>query len=776
MERFAFGQSVTRREDPRLLTGAGRYSDDIDLPEQAHAVLVRSPHAHARVRSIDADDARAMEGVLAVYTGRDLDAAGLGTLPCLLQVPTADGSEMVMPPRPLLAGDVVRHVGEPVAMVVAADRDTARSAAEEVLVDYEMLDAVCDTASAADEDKPRVHEQAPRNTSFVWEHGDGDAAERALAGSARVVRLTLVNNRIIANPLEPRVALGYWEDDRFTLYTPTQGPHKIKQMLAEHIFGMAPESFRVVTTDVGGGFGMKIFLYAEQALVLFAARALNRPVKWVAERSADGFVSDAQGRDQVNEVELGVDEEARFTALRVHTHGNLGAYLSNFGPGHSTLFGIGVMPGAYRIPVVHARTRGVFTNTVPTDAYRGAGRPEAAYLLERTVDAAARELGMDPAELRRRNFIATGEMPYRTAVGRVYDSGDFARIMDAALCAADRGGFEQRRRQSRQQGRWRGLGIAYYIEACGGAPRENAELQADGEGRVWLLIGTQNNGQGHETAYTQVLAEKLGIDAERIGVLQGDTDIVATGNGTGGSRSIPVGAVVSEQAADDLIEKGRRLAAEHLEAAEADIEYANGSFRVAGTDRGMELGAIAARVAESQRLAGGRVTGLTGSGEFSPEAMTFPNGCHVCELEVDPETGGVEILRYTVVDDFGRVLNPDMLAGQVHGGIAQGIGQAMLEHCVYEEGSGQLLSGSLNDYCLPRADDVPRYDFRYDDSIPCATNPMGVKGAGEAGAIGAPPAVINAIVDALAGVGVSHVDMPATPLRVWQAINQARTG
>ena len=771
MGRFAIGQSVRRVEDRRLIAGQGRYTADIDLPGQAWGQVLRSPHGHARIAGIDTSAALALPGVLAVYTAADLDAAGLGSIRCLAPAKQPDGSTQPQPPHPILAGPVARHVGDPVAFVVAETAAQARDAADAVMVDYDILPAVADPIAAAAPGAPQLHAEADGNISFRWERGDRAGTDAAFAKAAHVVATRLVNNRLIINPIEPRAAIGDWDGTRFTLYSSSQGPHGLRRQLADHIFHLPEDAFHVVTPDVGGSFGMKIFLYAEQPLVLFAARALGRPVKWVGERAADAFLSDNHGRDQINEAELALDADGRFLALRVHSWANMGAYLSNFGPYIPTDCGVLMLNGTYRFQAIHSRVTGVYTNTVPVDAYRGAGRPEAIYVVERLVDTAARQLGIDPAELRRRNFIAAAEMPFKTTIGATYDSGDFAGNLGRALDRADYAGIAARKAEAATRGKLRGLGIAYYIENCGSGGEEIGRMAVAADGTVSFAIGTQDNGQGHQTAYAQIVADRLGIDIDRIRVIQGDTDLVATGRGTGGSRSLPIGGVSCERAALAVIEKGKRIAADVLEAAPADIEYADGTFRIAGTDRRASLAEIAAAAADPKHVPAGEQPGLKAEGAYGSTAYTFPNGCHICELDIDPDTGAVEIVGYTAVDDFGTVLNPLLLEGQVHGGVGQGIGQALYEHCVYD-GDGQLLSGSFMDYCMPRASDLPSVDFSLFEDAPCKTNPLGLKGAGEAGAIGAPPAVMNAIADALAARGVAPIDMPATPLRLWQALNE----
>jgi carbon-monoxide dehydrogenase large subunit len=764
--QFGFGQPVLRKEDRRLLTGAGRFADDLQPAGAAHAVVLRSPHAHATIRGIDVAAASGVPGVLGIFTGADLAADGIGDLPCEAPIANRNGRMMWQPPRPALARERVRHVGDPVALVVADSLAAARDAADLVAVDYAELASVTETAAALAADAPRVWDRRQGNLAVDWETGDAKAVKAAFAKAAHVVELNLVNNRIVTNALEPRVAIGDYEAaaGRFTLHTPSQGVHGLQEVLADAIFAVPADRIRVVTGDVGGGFGTKLFLYPEHVLVLYAARKLGRTVKWTGTR-ADSFQADAHARDHVTHAALALDAEGRFLGLRIETVANLGAYLSAFGPYIATSAGIRMLSGVYALPAIRAAVRCVYTNTVPIDAYRGAGRPEAIYVIERLADAAARRLGIGPDEIRRRNFIPA--LPYRTALGATYDSGAFAAALDKALAAADWPGFAARRDEAAARGRLRGIGLAYYVEECAGGGFETAELRFAPDRRVALLIGTQSNGQGHETAYAQLVAEGLGVPFDAVEVVQGDSDRIAEGYGTGGSRSIPVGGAATAQAVDAAVAKGREAAADMLEAAPADITFADGRFAIAGTDRSVGLFAVA----DAARDKG---DGLDVKQTFTAERFTYPNGCHVCELEVDPDTGQVRLLRYSIVDDFGRVLNPMLLQGQVHGGTAQGIGQALLERCVYEPGSGQLLSGSFMDYCLPRATDMPPIAFAT-NNVPCATHPLGLKGAGEAGAVGAPPAVINALLDALAPRGVSHIDMPATPEAIWRALNKTET-
>ena len=756
--QFGVGQPVRRKEDRRLITGKGRYLDDIAPANALRAYLLRSPHGHAAIRSIDVAAARRVAGVHAVLTGADAEADGVKPVPCLAPVPVKPGTPAQnLPRRTALATDRVRHVGDPVALVIADSLAQAKDAAELIEVEYEILPAVSDLKAAVAQGAPVIWPDSPGNINFTWADGDKKATDSAFAKATRTVTVEVVNNRVVPNSMEPRGAIGEFDggSGQYTLYASSQGAHLLKEIIAGAILPEAgAEKIRVVTPDVGGGFGMKIFLYPEYVLLLWAARRLRRPVKWIAERS-EGFLSDTQGRDNVTKAELALDANAKFLAIRVSTLANMGAYLSNFGPFIPTEAGKGMQVGVYAIPAAYVEVKGVFTNTVPVDAYRGAGRPEAAYMLERLVERAGRETGLGPAEIRRRNFVPASAMPFKTALGHTYDSGDFAANLAKALEAADWAGFAARKSDSARRGKQRGIGLSYYIEVCGGAPGVPALLRFEHDDSVTLIVGTQSNGQGHETAYAQIVAERLGIPFEKIALRQGDTAAMPTGSFTGGSRSVPVGGTASRMAADVVIEKGKQLAADLLEAASADIEFRDGTYVVAGTDRLIDIFSVARKAPEP----------LSGTAEFTPEVATFPNGCHVCELELDSETGTCAILRYTVVDDFGEVINPLLLSGQVHGGVVQGIGQALIERTVYDE-TGQLLTGSFTDYAMPRAGDLPSIDFRW-NPIPCRSNPLGIKGAGEAGAIGAPPAVMNALSDALGG---TDLDMPATPERIWRAL------
>ncbi len=781
------GAAVLRKEDRRFLTGAGNYTDDIQRPGQAYAEMVRSPFAHARIRAVRAEAARAAPGVLAVLTGADLAADKLGNIPTGWLIHGKDGSPMAEPPHPALALDRVRHVGDQVALVVADTRHRAREAAALVEVDYEELPAVVTPAQAIRPGAPLVWDQAKGNTCFDWHLGDRAAVEAAFAKAHRVVRLDLVNNRLIPNAIEPRAAIG--EYDRatgdHTLYTTSQNPHLTRLLLGAFSFGVPEHKLRVVAPDVGGGFGSKIFHYAEEVLVLWAARRLGRPVKWTAQRS-ESFVSDAHGRDHVTHGELAVDADGRFLGLRVSTVANMGAYLSTFAPAIPTYLYATLLAGCYRTPAIYAEVRAVFTNTAPVDAYRGAGRPEAAYVLERLVDGAARELGLDRAEIRRRNFIPSDAFPYATPVALEYDSGNYQATLDAALDRSRYAGFEERRGEARRRGKLRGIGLSTYVEACGLAPSaivgalgaraglyESAIVRVHPTGSITVFTGSHSHGQGHETTFAQVVADRLGVSSDQVEVVHGDTARCAFGMGTYGSRSISVGGSALAKAMDKVVAKGRKIAAHLLEASEGDVEFQDGKFTVAGTDRAKTLAEVALAAYVPHKYPAGLEPGLEETAFYDPKNFTFPAGCHVCEVEIDPETGAVEVVAFTAVDDVGRVINPMIVEGQVHGGVAQGIGQALLEGCLYDESNGQLLSGSFLSYAMPRAADLPSYDVATKET-PCPHNPLGVKGVGEVGSIGAPAAVMNAVVDALHHLGVRHVDMPATPERLWRAIRDAQ--
>ena len=761
--RFGVGQPATRVEDQRLVTGAGRYTDDIQPANAVHGVVVRSPHAHAAFTIGDLAEVRAMPGVLLVLTYPDV--AHLGGLPCGAPARNADGTRQVLPPYPVLADGVVRHVGDAVAFVVADTAEAARDAAEALPIAYEPRPAAIGLAAAERPGAPLVFDTVPGNLAFDVREGDRAATDAAFAAAHRTVSLTIVNNRLVTNYLEPRAAIGEYDgaSGRWTLTLGSQGSHGIRDGLARAIIKVSPDRIRVVTPDVGGGFGTKIFMYREYPLVLLAAEKVGRPVKWRAERT-EHFLGDAQGRDNVTTAELALDRDGRFTAMRVDLKADMGGYLSGFAPYIPTAGSL-MSPGVYAIPTIAIRIRGYYTHTLPVDAYRGAGRPEAAYVIERLVDHVARVTGDTPDAVRTRNFVPAAAMPYRTSTGKVYDTGEFEGHMRRAMELADWPGFAARRAASERRGKLRGRGLASYIEACAGGGAEDALVRVDRDGGATVLIGTQSTGQGHETAYAQLVADALDLPLERIRVRQGDTDEIATGGGTGGSRSIPVGGASVAGASRRLAEQLKEVAAEVLEAGLADLELADGLVRVVGTDRAISFADLATW-SEAQP------DKLQAKDSWKPPEATYPNGTHVCELEVDPETGEVELQTYVVVDDFGVTLNPSLLAGQVHGGIAQGVGQALHEHTVYDP-DGQLVTASLMDYRLPRAADLPEIVFET-RNVPSTTNALGMKGAGEAGAIGSCPAVINALVDALHDpYGVEHIDMPATPDAVRAAIRAA---
>ena len=773
MAKFGIGQPVRRVEDQRLVTGHGRYTTDISRPGQAWMVVVRSPHAHARIRAIDTAEAAAAPGVLAVVTAAEFDPEGRAQIPCFIPMTNRDGSKAPAPPHPMLVRDKVRHVGDNVAFVVAETLQQARDAAELVSVDYEELEPVVDTATAA-ESPVRVHEAIDRNIAFDWQYGEEKAVEEAFARAAHVTRLEFVNNRVVCNAMEPRACVAEYDaaEDRMTVWAPTQGGWMHRDVIAEAVLGMPKEKVRVLTPDVGGGFGMKSFVYPEYGMAAWAARRLGRPVKWVAERS-ESFLSDTQGRDHVTVAELAFDADHRILGMRVHVTANMGAYYYFFAPFIPTGAALKVLPGVYDVKALCYRVTGVVTNTVPVDAYRGAGRPESIYCIERLMETAAAELGLPGPELRRRNFIPPEAMPFTTAAGETYDSGEFARLMEACMAKADWAGAEARKAEARARGKLRGIGMCYYIESTMGDPAEAARVEFREDDTVAVYVGTQSNGQGHETAYAQVLCERLGVPFERIRIVQGDTDALPKGGGTGGSRSLTAEGTAILEASEKVIEKGRAFAAQHFEAAVADIRFADGVFRVAGTDKAigiMELAAIARAMPEPPE---GMENGLDAEAQIQLPAWTFPNGCHIAEVEIDPETATVRVVDYHVVDDFGVVLNPLLVEGQVHGGVVQGIGQALLEHTVYDPDSGQLVTGSFVDYALPRADDLPFIHFSTIE-VPCRNNPLGVKGCGEAGTVGSCGAVMNAVVDALRPLGIRHVDMPATPGRLWPILQRAK--
>ncbi|WP_020205868.1 xanthine dehydrogenase family protein molybdopterin-binding subunit [Cupriavidus sp. WS] len=779
------GAPVRRKEDYRFLTGNGQYTDDIVLPQQSYGYFVRSPHAHARIRAIDKAEALASPGVIAVFTGDDIAADKVGGLPCGWLIHSIDGSPMKEPPHPVLAQGKARHVGDQVALVVAETLQQARDAAEKIEVDYEELPAVVNTAQAACT-ATLVHDDVPENTSYVWGHGDRAATDAAFARAAHVTTLEIVNNRLIPNAIEPRAVNASYtkQDDSYTVYVANQNPHVERLLMGAFVLGLPESRLRIIAPDVGGGFGSKIFLYAEDVALTWASKKVRRPIKWTAERS-ESFLTDAHGRDHVTKAELALDADGRFLAMRVHTVANMGAYLSTFSSSVPTILYATLLAGQYATPAIYAEVRAVFTNTAPVDAYRGAGRPEATYVVERLVETAARELKMDPAELRRKNFIR--DFPYATPVGLTYDTGDYEPCLARAQELADVKGFPARRDEARQRGKLRGLGYSCYIEACGLAPSniagalgaraglfEVGEIRVHPTGTVTVFTGSHSHGQGHETTFAQVVADRLGIALDAVEVVHGDTGRVPFGMGTYGSRSLAVGGSAIMKALDKIEAKAKKIAAHLLEASDADIEFKDGVFSVAGTDRSKTFGEIALTAYVPHNYPLDKLEpGLNENAFYDPTNFTYPSGAYVCEVEVDPDTGESQVVKFTAVDDFGNIINPMIVEGQVHGGIGQGLGQAMLEQCIYDDDSGQLLTGSYMDYAMPRAADLPDFTVETAKGTPCTHNPLGVKGCGEAGAIGSPPAFINALVDALAPLGVRDIQMPATPHRVWQAIRQA---
>ncbi len=764
MGEFAIGQSVSRFEDPRLLRGGGRYVGDIVLPGMAFGHVLRSPHAHARIRSIDTSRAKAAPGVLAVLTGADWQASGWGDLPVPDGLKRRDGSSF-RPPYPALVTDRVRWAGDYVAFVVAETLVQAQDAAELIMVDYEALPAVVSTAQAT-EGAPRVWDECPDNIGFVQLFGDKTATDAAFARADHVVKHRFVINRVTAASMEPRGSIGDSNaaDGRYTIYTTLQRAHSFRAELAPIL--KVPESkIRVVAGDIGGSFGMKSAVYNEVALVLLASKLLSRPVKWISTRS-ESFLSDAQARDNVTHAELALDRDGIFLGLRVHTTASIGAYLQTGMPAFTG--NIGTLAGVYRTPAIHADVTAVFTHTNPVRPYRGNGRPEAAYVIERMIDLAADELGVDPAELRRKNYIAPDAMPFKTGLTFTYDSGEFEKSMDMALALADLAGFERRRAEARKRGKLRGIGLSNTIERAAAQGFEGAEIRFDKSGAATLLAGSVTHGQGHETIFKQIMCDRLGLDPDQVHYVQGDTDQVFVGEGTGGSRSATIGGSAVDSAAERIIAKAKTITAHLLEVDAADINFADGVFSSPKTNRTLTIKDVAKEAMEPSKLPKGMDVGLIATATYVAPVQNFPNGCHICELEIDEETGEVEIVRYSVVDDVGTVINPLLLKGQIVGGVAQGIGQILMEDINFDA-NGQNLAGSFMDYAMPRATDISAVDVK-SNPVPTRTNPLGVKGAGEAGCVGAMPAVANALVDALAQLGVRHVEMPATPERLWRAM------
>ncbi len=786
MSEHGMGASVRRKEDYRFLTGNGHYLDDMVRPRQTFACFVRSPHAHAKIRGIDTSSAASAPGVIGIFTGKDLEADGVGPLICGWGITDKNGEPHKAPAHPALATDEVRHVGDQLAVVIAETLEQARDGAELVSVDYEELPAVVLPKNAMDASSPLVHADVPNNLCYDWELGDKAATEAAFSNAAHVTSIDIVNNRLVPNAIEPRAAIGEYDagSENLTLYTTSQNPH-VARLVLSAFNGIAPEhKLRVIAPDVGGGFGSKIFIYAEETVCLWAARKVRRPVKWTASRS-EAFQTDAHGRDHVTHAELAMDADGKFLGLRVNTIANMGAYLSTFATCVPSYLYATLLAGQYTTPAIYCDVQAVFTNTTPVDALRGAGRPEATYVIERLVETAAKETGVAPSELRRRNMVAADAYPYQTPVIMQYDCGNYGASLDEAMRIADHTGFAARKAEAQSRGKLRGIGFSAYIEACGIAPSaavgslgagvglwEAGQIRFNPTGNVTVFTGSHSHGQGHETTFAQIISERLGVPFENIDVVHGDTDKVMFGMGTYGSRSAAVGGSALVKAADKIIEKGRKIAAHILEASEDDIEFANGNFTVAGTDKAMNIGEVAFAAYVPHNYPEGLEPGLNETAVYDPLNFSFPAGTHICEVEIDPDTGAVEIVNYTAVDDFGTVINPMIVAGQVQGGVAHGVGQALHEGCNYDE-NGQLITGSFMDYSMPRADNTPSVDIGY-TSVPSPSNPLGVKGCGEAGAIAAPAATINAVVDALWDLGVHDIAMPATAHKIWQSIRAAK--
>jgi carbon-monoxide dehydrogenase large subunit len=774
MMKYGVGQAVPRFEDARLLRGQGRFLDDISLPRQLHAVFLRSPHAHARIRKIDTGAAAAVPGVTAVYTGADYNADKLGSPKATMPRKKADGSPLFAPQRPVLATERVRYVGDAVAMVVATSIDRAKDAAELIEVDYEPLPAVTSVAEAAEPDASKVWDENPDNISHLFERGNKAQTEAAFARAARIVKRRYVITRVHAQYMEPRVLIGSYDpgQDRYTLHGNMNYPHRVRNMLANQVFKVPESKIHVMTYDVGGGFGLKGWHYIEDRLVLWAARKLGRPVKWVCERS-EVLLADEHARDNIGEIELAFDKDAKIVGLRLNMLANIGAYIASDRQLLTPFGMIGTVVGVYNIPAAYVAIKAVLSNTSPTAPYRGAGRPEASYLIERALEDAADELGIDAVELRRRNTIEAASMPFQSPLGPHYDCGDFPGNLEQALAAADYAGFAARSAKTRAGGKLRGIGIANVIEQAAGPVPEYAEIRFNPSGTALVFVGTKSHGQGHETAFKQIVNEQLGLDPGDVQYIDGDTDAVAFGMGSNGSRSMVTGGSALVRASDKIVAKGRKLAAHLLEAAEVDIGFAEGKFTVAGTDRGIALKEVAKAAYQPARLPKDVEPGLYENATYQPSHDTYPNSCHVAEVEIDPDTGAVALLSYLVVDDVGTVINPLTLKGQIHGGVAQGVGQILTEQVAYERGSGQLLSASFMDYAMPRADLMCGMEV-VSKPVPTATNPLGVKGAGEAGCVGALPAVMIAVMNALKPLGVRQLDMPATAERVWRAVEAAK--
>jgi aerobic carbon-monoxide dehydrogenase large subunit len=766
--KFSIGQPVLRSEDPVLVRGEGRFTDDVSLPRQVHAVIVRSPHAHGVIRGIATEAARQMKGVLGIYTGADL--TGYGTLKCIVPFKNRDGSEMRKPPRHALALGKVRYVGDPVAVVIAETLLQAKDAAEAVELDIEPLPAVIDPEQATRPGAPVLYDEAPDNVALDYHYGDSEKVKAAFARAAHVTRLKIINSRVVVNAMEPRSALAAFENGRFTLHTCSQGVFGMKSNIAQ-VLNVEPKQVRVVTGNVGGSFGMKAAVYPEYVCILHAARALGRPVKWTDERSSS-FVSDSHGRDHRVSAELALDADGSFLAVRLTSFGNMGGFLANVGPMPSTQNAVKNVQSAYRTPLIEVSTKCVFTNTSHVSAYRGAGRPEGNYYMERLIDAAAAEMDIDRIDLRRRNLVKPRELPFKAALGSIYDSGDFPTVLKQALEAADVKGFSKRKRESRKNGKVRGLGIGSYLEVTAPPSKELGSIVFEADGTVTILTGTLDFGMGHASPFAQIVHEKLGVPFDRIRLVQGDSDRLVMGGGSGGSKSLMHSGTALIEASAKVVEQGKQIASHVLEAAASDIEFKDARFVVAGTDSSIGIMQLAEKLRSGVNLPEGVPASLDVQHvSDGPSASTFPNGCHVCEVEVDPETGVIAVVKYSCVNDFGTVINPIVVEGQLHGGVVQGIGQTLMELTAYDD-DGQLLTGSYMDYAMPRASDAPFFSVA-NHEVPAKTNPLGVKGCGEAGCAGSLTSIMNAVVDALSEYGIRHIDMPATPHRVWQAIRAA---
>jgi carbon-monoxide dehydrogenase large subunit len=782
------GASVRRKEDLRFLSGNGNYTDDINRPGQLYAVMHRSNRPHATINSIDTAAASKAPGVVAIFTGADLAKEEIGGLPCGWQIHNKDGSPMAEPPHPVLAIGKVRHVGDPVAVVIAETKQQARDAAELLQIDYTDLPSVSSTPAAVAAGAPEVHDGVAGNLCYDWHIGDKAVVDGVFANAAHVVKLDLVNNRLVPNAMEPRAAIGEWDTSSgdYTLYTTSQNPHVIRLLMGAFVLHIPENKLRVVAPDVGGGFGSKIYHYAEEAIVTWASAKVRRPVKWTADRT-ESFMSDAHGRDHVSTAEMAVGKDGKFLGLRIHTLANMGAYLSTFAPAVPTYLYATLLAGVYTTPVIYCEVKAVFTNTVPVDAYRGAGRPEAAFLLERLVDCIAHDTGLDRVELRRKNFIPADAFPYQTPVALQYDSGDYQTTLNVALKNADWDGFEARRAEAKRRGKLRGIGISTYLEACGIAPSavvgslgaraglyEVANIRVHPTGSVTVFTGTHSHGQGHETTLAQLVCDQLGVPLSQVDVVHGDTAKIPFGMGTYGSRSLAVGGSAMVKAMDKIIAKGKKIAAHLMEASVEDIEFANNTFTVTGTDKTKSLTDISLAAYVPHNYPIDEIEpGLDETAFYDPKNFTFPGGCHIAEVEIDPETGVTTVINFTAVDDVGRVVNPMIVEGQIQGGVAQGIGQALLESAIYDK-AGQLLSGSMMDYTMPRADNLPNFNVSTENTM-CTHNPLGSKGCGEVGAIGSPPAIVNAVIDALKDFGVRHIDMPATGPKLWSIIQAGQT-